>query len=295
MLDDPRAGSLTDGFADQWLELRRLAEAAPDPQRFPEFDDRLRADMLRETQTFFEAVVSEDRSVLDFVDARYTYVNERLARHYGIAGVEGDRFRRVALPDGRRGGVLGHASVLTITSYPTRTSPVKRGKWLLDEVLFAPTPPPPPGVGVLSDDAASSAASLRERLEAHRRDPDCAACHDRLDPLGFALENFDPIGRWRERDGATAIDPSGALPDGRRVDGPAGLRALVASDAGFVRGFAAKLLTYALGRGVGEADEAALDRIVAEARAGGHRFSAFALAIARSDPFQKTRGEEVAR
>ena len=293
MLADPRAGSLVDGFAEQWLTLRRLAATTPDKERFPSFDARLKDDMLRETQMFFETVVNEDRSILDFVDGPYTYLNERLARHYGIAGVSGDRFRRVALDGAKRAGIFTQASVLTVTSYPTRTSPVRRGKWMLEQALGASVPPPPPGAADLNEsDDATNAASLRTRTEQHRRDPACASCHQKLDPLGFGLENYDAVGAWREKDGAFAIDASGTLPDGRRFATPAEMRAILRADPGFVRCFAEKLFVYAIGRGIVEGDAPAIGRIVEAAASEGHRFSRYVLGVVSSEAFGTARGEE---
>ena len=296
MLADPRAGALVDGFAQQWLTLRRLPTASPDTDRFPAFTDRLREDMLRETEMFFEAVMTEDRSVLDFVDGRFTFLNERLAKHYGIPGVAGERFRRVALDGEQRAGIFTQASVLTVTSYPTRTSPVRRGKWLLEQVLGASVPPPPPGAGDLPDHPDDrKAATLRQRMERHLKDPGCAACHRTLDPLGFGLEAYDAVGAWRTRDGAFPLDTSGTLPDGRSFSTPAELRAIVRADPGFVRCFAEKLLTYALGRGLTEADAPAVARIVSGASEGGWRFSRFVEGVVDSVPFRKGRGEEASR
>lgn len=292
MLADPRASALSDGFAEQWLTLRRLASAAPDPARFPTVDARLREDMRRETLMVFSTFVAEDRSVLELADARWTWLNDRLARHYGIEGVEGDWFRRVPLDGTTRGGILTHASVLLVTSYPTRTSSVKRGKWLLEQVLGQSVPPPPPGAGDLPDTPdARRAATVRERLERHRRDPACAACHVRMDPLGFALEGYDAVGAWRTLDDGRPVDTAGALPDGRAVDGPAALRALVRADPGFPRGFAAQLLTYALGRSLSDADAGFVDAIVERARAREYRVSAFVEGVAASDPFRRARGD----
>jgi len=296
LLADPRAGALVDGFAQQWLTLRRLPTASPDTDRFPGFTERLREDMLRETEMFFEAVMTEDRSVLDFVDGRFTFLNERLAKHYGIPGVSGERFRRVALDGEQRAGIFTQASVLTVTSYPTRTSPVRRGKWLLEQVLGASVPPPPPGAGDLPDQPDDRrAATLRQRMERHLKDPGCAACHRTLDPLGFGLEAYDAVGAWRTRDGAFPLDTSGTLPDGRSFTTPAELRAIVRADPGFVRCFAEKLLTYALGRGLSEADAPAVARIVAGASEGGWRFSRFVEGVVESAPFRKGRGEEASR
>ncbi len=295
LLADPRSAALVQNFAGQWLELRSLAAATPDVSRFPERGEDLRAAMRRETELCFETILREDRSVLELIEADWTFVNARLAVHYGIEGVEGDDFRRVSTRGTARGGVLTHASVLTVTSNPTRTSPVKRGKWILDQLLGAPLPPPPPGVPQLDEEkAAASARSLREQMERHRTDPNCAACHARLDPLGLALENFDAVGRWRDReeegDGAP-IDARAALPDGTRFDGAAGLKkVLLARKGELVRCLAERLLTYALGRGVEPSDAAAIERIALGCEAGGYKISRLIEGVARSDPFTKRRG-----
>jgi len=287
MLQDPRAGALVDGFADQWLELRRLGISAPDGKLFPAFDEELRASMRTETQMLFEHVMSEDLDVRELLGAEYSFLDERLARHYDIEGVRGDRFRKVALPDGRRGGLLGQASILTLTSYPTRTSPVKRGKWILQQLLGEPPPSPPPGVPDLDEsDEARREMTLRERMEAHRENPDCAACHAKMDPLGFSLEHYDAIGVWRDREGAHEIDCSGELPDGRRVDGAGDLRALLMEDPAFPRTLAEKLLVYALGRGLDDEDRSSIDGICDQAAGEGDRFSAFVAAIVESPLFK---------
>ncbi len=263
MLRDGRSSALSRNFAGQWLQTRALDRVTPDADLFPDWDRALAVAMRAETEMFFDAVLRERRSVLELVDADFTFVNERLAKHYGMAGVRGDEMRRVHLEPGARGGVLGLASVLTVTSNPTRTSPVKRGKWILENLLDAPTPPPPPGVGVLDESPkASASASLRERLEMHRTNVDCASCHARLDPLGFGLENFDATGAWRASEHGRAIDAAGDLPDGRKFDGPAELKALLKKDGSFVRCLARKLAVYALGRGLSEVDEAAVDDLV---------------------------------
>jgi hypothetical protein len=291
MLRDPRARALAENFAGQRLQTRDLDAAAPDPARFPQFDEPLRAAMKRETELFFEHVVREDRSVLEFLDSDYTFVNERLARHYGIEGVTGPEFRRVRLPDGRRGGVLTQAAVLTVTSNPTRTSPVKRGKWVLENLLGAPTPPPPPGVEPLKEGPQAEAeGSLKERLERHRGDATCASCHRRMDPLGFALENFDAVGAWRDRDGAREVDASGELPDGSAFRGPAELRAVLKERKElFVRCLADKLLTYALGRGTQRADRCAIDQLVQDLTKNDWRIGGLLAGVAHSEPFQMQR------
>ncbi len=271
MLADPRAQALSANFAGQWLQTRRLDELAPDPTLFPEFDESLRSAMRRETQLFCRSIQDEDRSILDFLDADYTFVNERLARHYGFPGVSGDDFRRISLAGTSRGGVLTQASVLAATSNPTRTSPVKRGKWILENILGTPPPPPPSGVEALKEGGGRrTSGTLRERMERHRTDPNCASCHRRMDPLGFALENFDAIGAWRTIEGGQPIDASGTparrlgLP---RCRGAAGPSCIARRDA-FARCLAEKMLTYALGRGLERSDRRAVDRIVQQARAG---------------------------
>ncbi|HEY8503799.1 MAG TPA: DUF1592 domain-containing protein, partial [Gemmataceae bacterium] len=293
MLADPKAEALVENFVGQWLNLRLLGTVSPDRKTYPAFDEKLRAAMQRETELFVGRIIREDRSLLEVLDADYTYVNERLAKHYGIEGVKGEEFRLVRLPDDRRGGVITQASVLTLTSNPTRTSPVKRGKWVLENLLGTPPPPPPPDAGELSEAKEEILkGSLRERLEQHRRDPTCAVCHQRMDPIGFGLENFDGIGAWRGKDGNFAIDPSGELPDGSRFDGPAGLRAVLKKRADeFRRCTAEKLLTYALGRGLEHYDRCAVEEIVASMKKGGDRFSALALAVVKSDPFRKRSGK----
>ncbi len=260
----------------------------PDPVLFPGFDESLRSAMLEETRLFCASICDEDRSVLEFLDADYTFVNERLAQHYGIAGIVGEEFRRVSLAGTPRGGVLTQASILVATSNPTRTSPVKRGKWILENLLGTPPSPPPTGVEALKENTSvESSGTLRERMERHRTDPSCASCHRRMDPLGFGLENFDVVGGWRTHDGEHPIDPSGSLPGAGAFQGPAELRAALRSrrDA-FARCLAEKMLTYALGRGLDRADRRVVDRIVARLARDGYRFSALVLAIVESAPFQ---------
>jgi mono/diheme cytochrome c family protein len=294
MMRDPKARALVENFAGQWLQLRNLRNVNPDPALFPAFDESLRTAMLKETELFFESIVKEDRSVVDFLDADYTFVNERLARHYGISGVKGDSFRRVNLSGSPRGGVLTQASVLTVTSNPTRTSPVKRGKWILENILGTPPPPPPPGAGELSEDKkVVLSGTLRQRMEQHRANPNCATCHQRMDPLGFGFENFDAIGAWRERDGQFTIDPSGVLPSGQAFKGPAELKAILKSRReAFTRCLAEKLLTYALGRGLEPYDRCAVDQIAANVAKNGYKFSCLVDEIVKSDPFQMRRGQE---
>ena len=287
LLGDPRATTLVTNFASQWLHLRNLRAAAPDVNAFPEFDDDLREAFQRETELFLEAQLREDRGLLELLTADYTYLNERLARHYGIDGVHGSHFRRVTLGDDRRAGLLGHGSILTVTSYANRTSPVVRGKWLLENILGAPPPPPPPDVPPLAENDVSGARSMRERMERHREHPACASCHAQMDPLGFALENFDAVGRWRDAaDDGGPIDAVAALPDGSRFEGPDGLRRML-HDRGdeFVSNFTARLMTYALGRGVEAHDMPAIRKIVREAEAGGYRWSSIVLGVVESTPF----------
>jgi hypothetical protein len=295
MLRDPKSKALAEHFAGQWLQTRGLREFTPDPARFPQFDEPLRRALLRETELFFDHVVRADRSVLELLTADYTFANERLARHYGLAAVRGPEFRKVSLAGTGRGGVLTHGSVLAVTSNPTRTSPVKRGKWILENLLGERPAAPPAGADNLSEAAgALPAGTLRQQLERHRRDARCASCHAALDPLGFGLENFDAVGAWRIRDGAQPIDASGTLPDGRSFRGPDELRALLAARApDFVRCLAEKLLTYALGRELVPADACTVERIVRRLAANGQRFSSLVLGIVTSDAFRKlgSRGE----
>ena len=294
MLKDPKARALVENFAGQWLNTRNLKALAPDPKLFPSFDEALRTAMLNETEFFFEAVMKEDRSVLDFLDADFTYVNERLAKHYGIPEVKGNEFRKVKLTDDRRGGLLTQASILTVTSNPTRTSPVKRGKWILENILGTPPPPPPPDAGELSEaKEAIASASLRQRMELHRANPSCAICHARMDPLGFGFENYDAIGAWRARDGKFDIDPAGMLPGGKKFQGPKELKAILKErQADFRHCLAEKLLTYALGRGLEYYDKCAVDEITATLARQENRFNSLVLAIVNSDPFQQRRGRK---
>ncbi len=291
MLADPKSRSLVDNFAAQWLHLRNLDSIRPDMRLFPDFDDNLRQAFRRETELLLESVIREDRSVLDLLRADYTFVNERLAKHYRIPHVYGSRFRRVKLEAGSvRGGLLRHGSVLTVTSYATRTSPVIRGKWILENVLGMPPPPPPADVPELIDNTVSGKLSVRERLAEHRANPACASCHDPMDPLGFALENYDAVGRWRTEDRGEPIDPSGQLADGTHVDGIAGLeRALLKRPELFAGALAEKLLTFALGRGVEHYDAPAIREVVRQAEANEFRFSSLILGLVSSTPFQMRR------
>lgn len=291
MLQSPKSRALVENFAGQWLQLRNLASLMIDPKLFPRYDAFMRESMQRETEMYFDYILRQDRSILEFLDSDYTFLNERLARHYGIEGVQGLELRLVKLPDRRRGGILTHASILTVTSNPTRTSPVKRGKFMLENILGTPPPPPPPDVPELdNDEKASVSGSLRQRMEKHRENPGCAVCHVKMDALGFGLENFDAIGAWRTKDGPFDIDPSGTLPDGTTFRNPAELRqALLKQADQFRRCLAEKLLIYALGRGLEPADNVFVREIVARTRQNGDRFSALILAIVHSDPFQLRR------
>jgi hypothetical protein len=293
MLAEPRArGTLIDNFFGQWLQTRNVWLLTPDANtKFPWFDDNLRAAMVRETELFLDDQLKSDRSIADLLTADSTFVNEQLARHYGMTGVYGSHFRRVTLTDENRWGLLGKASVLAVTSYPTRTSPTTRGKWLLENILAAPVPPPPPNANTnLDESKIGKSATVREMLEQHRANPVCASCHARMDPLGFSLENFDAVGQWRTTDGDAPIDATGVLLDGTKVDGPAALRrALVARREQFVRTVTGKLLTYAIGREVGYADAPAIRAIVRAAAADDYRWSSMILAIVKSPPFQMRR------
>ena len=287
MLTDPKARALVDNFGGQWLHLRNVQDWTPDPERYDYFDNSLRYAFQQETELFIANMIKEDRSILDLIDADYTFVNERLAEYYGIDGVEGGYFRRVPLIGTGRGGLLGQGSILMVTSYPTRTSPVLRGKWVLENLLGSPPPPPPPDVPALDDSAEISAGSLREALEQHRANAACAVCHDRLDPLGFALESFDAVGRKRVTEHGLEVDDTGSLPDGTVVDGIDGLRnVLMMRKDEFVETFAEKLLTYAIGRGLEPSDRSTLREIRRTVEASDYRFSALVGGIVGSVPFR---------
>ncbi len=296
MLADSRSQALANNFAAQWLYLRNLASANPDMRLFPDFDDNLRQSFRQETEMFFESVMREDRSVLDLLTANYTFLNERLAKHYGIPNVYGSRFRRVEFGPGNnaeRGGLLRQGSVLTVTSYATRTSPVIRGKWILDNILGVPPPPPPAAVPALKENLGSGKIPpMRERLAEHRTNPACSGCHQLMDPVGFSLENYDAVGRWRNTEEATPIDASGGLPDGSKFTGVSGLlKAFESRPEAFLTTFSEKLLTYSLGRGVEYYDAPAVRKVVREARAKDLRFSSFIVGIAASTPFQMRRSQ----
>ena len=294
MLADPRAGTLTSNFASQWLHLRNLDAVQPDARAFPDFDDNLRQGFRTETELLFRSVVEEDRSATDLLTADYTFLNERVATHYGVPGIYGDHFRRVGLPpDSPRAGLLGHGSILTVTSYATRTSPVLRGKWILENLLGTPPPPPPPNVPPLGESASSTEVlSMRERMVSHRQNPACAVCHRIMDPAGLSMENFDAIGRWRDAEGGAAIDASGNLPGGESFEGVAGLRqALLDRPDVFVGTLTEKLLIYALGRGLDHADAPAVRTIVNAASGDDYRLSSLILGIVQSPPFQMRRSQ----
>ena len=290
MLRDPRSKALVENFAGQWLYLRNLPTKFPDPGVYPNFDENLRQALEQETQLFFDSIIREDHSIVDLLDADYTFVNERLALHYGIPNIHGSQFRRVTLHDENRRGLLGKGSILMVTSYATRTAPTLRGKWLLENILGTPPPPPPANVPSLKEDRNANALTMRQRMEQHRANPACASCHKLMDPLGFALENFDAIGRWRTTQGNTPIDASGELPDGTKFQGPSELRrVLLTKREQFVGTVTEKLLTYALGRGVEYFDMPAIRKIVRDAASSDYRFSAIVLGIAKSTPFRMRR------
>ncbi|RMF44118.1 MAG: DUF1592 domain-containing protein, partial [Planctomycetota bacterium] len=284
MLQDPKAEALVQNLAGQWLQLRQLDRMSPDPEMFPQFDDALRQAAKRETELLLREIMVHNRSVLELLNADYTFVNGRLARHYGLDGIEGEAFRKVSLSDRR--GVLMHASILLLTSNPTRTSPVKRGKWVLDNLLGEPPPPPPPNVPELSE-SAETLGTLRQQMEQHRANPNCAVCHNKMDALGFGLENFDVVGRWREKDGRYAIDPSGELPGGRKFSGPIELVEILSQEkkTEFARCLAERLLTYALGRGLTVGDRCTVSQIVDQLAQSDYRFHALIEGIVTSPPF----------
>jgi hypothetical protein len=292
MLMDPRSDALEKNFAGQWLQLRNLDKVHPDPDLFPQFNDYLRQSMVAETEAYFTYVMRENRSIIEFLDSNYTFLNSRLARHYGIAGVEGRNLRRVELQSNERGGILTQAAVLTVSSYPTRTSPVLRGLWVLENLLGAPPPPPPAGVPPLDEKKIGLDLPLRKQLEQHRADPSCAVCHLRMDAIGFGLENYSPVGTWRTQDGKFPVDSSGTLPGGKTFQGPGDLKRILAGDKdAFTRTLSAKMLTYALGRGLERSDSPAVQLIARNVAAEGYRFTALITGIVRSAPFQMRRGE----
>ena len=292
MLADPRSQALVKNFSGQWLFLRNIARISPDTTAYPNFDENLRQALAKETELLIESQVREDRSVADLLSTDYTFLNQRLAEHYGIKGVYGNEFRRVKLEDPNRYGLLGQASILTVTSYPNRTAPTIRGKWVLEQLLGTPPPPPPPNVPSLKDDATTQKLTMRQRMEQHRASPTCAACHRLMDPVGFALENYDGLGGWRvsTAPGSGPIDSSGALPDGTSFNGPAGLRDVLMKKRDlFVETFTERLLTYALGRGLEEYDQPVIRKITRDAAADDQKWSSIILGIVKSTPFQMRR------
>jgi Protein of unknown function (DUF1592)/Protein of unknown function (DUF1588)/Protein of unknown function (DUF1587)/Protein of unknown function (DUF1585)/Protein of unknown function (DUF1595)/Planctomycete cytochrome C len=285
LLKDPKSSAFFQNFPGQWLTLRGLANVSPDPKLFPKFDAELRDAMYRETELFFETIVREDRNIGDLLDADFSFVNEKLAKHYGIEGVKGKDFRRVKLPS-NRGGLLTQASILTLTSNPTRTSAVKRGKWVLDQILNTPPPPPPPDVPPLAE-TGELKGTMRKMMEMHRANAVCSSCHQRMDPIGFAFENYDAVGAWRDKDGAFAVDASGTLPDGRNFKGPAELKSILKEKKElFGRCISEKLLTYALGRGLEYYDKCAVDTILKALAQNNYRFSTLLDEVIASEPFQ---------
>jgi hypothetical protein len=287
MLADPKSQALIENFADQWLQLRNLRGLVPDPDVFPDFDDNLRASLVKETELFFGSIMKEDRNVRDLLTADYTFVNERLAKHYGIPNVYGARYRRVHLDNDARRGLLGQGSILALTSVAIRTSPVARGKWVLTNLIGTPPPPPPPNVPALPENKGGKVASMRERMTAHRANPFCATCHKTMDPIGFSLENFDAVGRWRVKDGDNSIDAADTMFDGSKVDGAAGLRNFLTSRPEvFVQTFTEKMMTYALGRAIDYYDGPAIRKIVRDSAKNDYKFSSVVTGIIRSAPFQ---------
>ena len=290
MLSDERSRSLVTNFATQWLHLRGLESVTPDLRRFIDFDDNLRQSMREETELFFESILREDRPVTDLLSADYTFLNERLAKHYGIPHIYGSHFRRVSFggdPDRQRGGLLRHGSILAVTSYATRTSPVIRGQWILANLIGSPPPPPPPNVPALDDNVVNASLPIRARLAAHREKPACASCHNIMDPVGFSLENFDAVGRWRVNEDHRPVDATGGLTDGSTFTGVAGLeRALLQRPELFAGTMSEKLFIFALGRGVETYDAPAIRQIVRRAQADNFRFSSLILGIVNSVPFQ---------
>jgi hypothetical protein len=294
MMKDRKSSQFVENFAGQWLQLRTLKSIQPDKKQFPEFDEALRSAMQKEAEMYFATIMKEDRSILEFLDSNWTVVNARLARFYGVrftrnfgTGIN-EQYRKVELTDGKRGGILTMASTLTVTSNPTRTSPVKRGKWVLEQLLGTPPPPPPPNVPNIEDQGTKLTGTLRQKMEQHRQNPNCAICHAKLDPLGFGLENFDAIGKWREQDEGKTIDASGELPGGKKFSGPKELRAILLDrKADFVHCLTEKMLTYAIGRGLEYKDRCAVDQIAAELEKNEYKFSALVTEIVKSDPFRK--------
>jgi len=294
MLEDPKSKAFVNNFAGQYLYLRNLASQKPDPDEYPDFDNNLRRAFEKETQLFFNAVMRENRPVTELIDAKFTYLNQRLAEFYGVPNIYGPQFRRVELNDPNRGGILGQGSLLTVTSYPNRTSVVQRGKWVLENLLGAPPPPPPPNVPSLETKGKHGQLSMRQAMEAHRANPVCASCHSRMDPIGFALENYNGIGQWRDKDNGAPIDASGKLPDGTTFNGPAGLKQLLLTQHRdeFISTFTEKLMTYALGRGLESYDRPAMREIIRDAAKHDATIPSLIEAIVRSPQFQMRRTRE---
>ncbi len=295
MLDDTKSKAFVGNFTGQWLLLRNIDQIKPDVEQFPVFDESLRRAFRQETEMLFSWILRQNRPVTELLDANYTFLNDRLAEFYGVSGVYGSRFRRVELTDPNRGGLLGQGSILTATSYPTRTSVVLRGKWVLENLLGSPPPPPPPNVPSLELHAKGRQLSMREAMEVHRANPVCASCHARMDPIGFALENYDGIGAWRTSDNGVAVNASGKLPDGSEFTGPAGLKKLLLTQhrEEFLTTFSEKLMTYALGRGLEPSDQPALRAIVREAEKQDVTVAALIEAIIKSPQFQMRRAREL--
>jgi Protein of unknown function (DUF1592)/Protein of unknown function (DUF1588)/Protein of unknown function (DUF1587)/Protein of unknown function (DUF1585)/Protein of unknown function (DUF1595) len=294
MVADPKGFNLVENWAAQWLQLRNLGRTKPDPKRFPTVDDELLDAMRKETMMFVQTIIKEDRSLLDFIDAPFTWVNGPLARHYGIKGVDGEEFQRVTLDGEQRSGVLTQGAILTVSSYPTRTSIPVRGKWVMENLLGTPPPPPPDAVPSLNESNIGTEVSLRERLEQHRRDPSCAPCHVAMDPLGFGLENYDAVGAWRTMDGKFPIEPSGTLPGGESFSGSKGLKEILrAKSDAFVNNVTEKLLTYSLGRGLERYDRSTVEAISRQVKASDYRFSALVMEVVKSKPFQMQSVEGV--
>ena len=292
MIADPRSSALADNFAGQWLETRNLDAIRPAAEKFPEWTPELRDAMRAETAMFFDEVLKSNSPISDLLDARYTFLNESLARFYGIEGVTGSEFRRVELETEKRGGVLTHGSVLAVSSYPTRTSVVLRGRYILENILGTPPPPPPPNVPSIDEEGTGAALSLRQQMEKHRSDPGCASCHSKMDPLGFALENYNAIGKWRTTDGKFPVDASGVLPDGSRFNGPAEMRAtLLRKLPQFAHAVTEKMLTYSLGRGLDVKDRPAIAAITRNWKTSDYRLEDLIFEIVRSVPFQSRRPE----
>lgn len=292
MLADPRVAAFAENFAGQWLETRNLDQVKPDPVKFPDWGPELRDAFKTETRLFFESMLRDNKPMAEFLDARYTFLNERLARHYGVDGVKGPDFRRVDLATNQRGGILSHGSVLTVSSYPTRTSPVIRGKYVMQNILGTPPPVPPPDVPPLDESSVGNAGSLRQQMEKHRTNAVCASCHNRMDTLGFGLENYDAIGKWRDEDGKFKVDSSGTLPSGKSFASPAELRVLLKDDLpDFARCVTEKMLTYSLGRGLERYDRRTVNAMMRQLGANGYRFQDLVFEVVRSLPFQSRRGE----